>query len=119
MPPQHVIDSVNQQGGTVWLAHPHWNATKITRDVLPLHGFAGIEVQNSICRTHGRGESGIIWDDWMELEDRLYPMLANDDSHGPAQDGKDGYQSWTIKLDDGAGPGTHGGGCLRCAVTRP
>ena len=43
MPPQHVIDEVNRQGGAVFLAHPHWSSINVMRDVLPLTGFAGIE----------------------------------------------------------------------------
>jgi len=94
LPPQMVIDNVNEQGGSVWLAHPHWSSVKIPRDTLPLHGLAGIEVFNTICRRHGRGEGSVMWDDWMELEDQLYPMLANDDAHG--SDADDAYQSWTM-----------------------
>ncbi len=96
MPPQHVIDRVNEQGGSVWLAHPHWSSVKIIRDTLPLSGFAGIEVFNTICRTHGRGESSVIWDDWMELENRLYPALADDDAHSNDYEEKDTYQGWTM-----------------------
>ena len=95
MPPQMVIDSVNDQGGSIWLAHPHWSSVKIIRDTLPLRDLAGIEVFNTICRRFGRGEGNIQWDDWMELEDRLYPMLADDDAHGEV-DGDDVYQSWTM-----------------------
>ena len=96
MAPQHVIDRVNEQGGSVWLAHPHWSSVKIMRDTLPLHGLAGIEVFNTTCRVHGRGESSVIWDDWMELEDRLYPALTDDDSHSFDYEEKDTYQGWTM-----------------------
>jgi hypothetical protein len=96
MPPQHVIDSVNEQGGQVWLAHPHWSSVNILRDAIPLKGFAGIEVFNSTCRFMARGESGVHWDDWMSLEDRIYPCLANDDTHGAPEDNRDTYQSWTM-----------------------
>ena len=95
MPPQHVIDNVNEQGGSIWLAHPHWSSVKIPRDTLPLNGFAGIEVFNTICRKYGRGEGNVHWDDWMEMEDRLYPMLSDDDAHG-TPDGDDTYQGWTM-----------------------
>jgi hypothetical protein len=96
MPPQHVIDKVNEQGGSIWLAHPHWSSVKIIRDTLPLHGLAGIEVFNTICRTYGRGESSVHWDDWMELENRLYPALANDDSHALESQNRDTYRGWTM-----------------------
>ena len=41
-------------------------------------GLAGIEVFNTTCRCAGRGESSIHWDDWMALENRLYPAMANE-----------------------------------------
>ena len=96
MPPQHVIDTCNEQGGQVWLAHPYWSSVNILRDTLPLQGFAGIEVFNSTCRRHGRGESGPHWDDWMAQEDRLYPCLGNDDSHQAPEARHDTYQGWTM-----------------------
>lgn len=96
MPPQHVIDEVRRQGGCVWLAHPFWSSINVIRDVLPLRGFAGVEVFNTTCRCQGRGESSTHWNDWMEQEDRLYPALANDDSHALERDQKDTYQGWTM-----------------------
>ncbi len=96
MPPQHVIDEVRRQGGCVWLAHPFWSSINVMRDVLPLQGFAGVEVFNTTCRCQGRGESSTHWNDWMEQEDRLYPALANDDSHALEKDQKDTYQAWTM-----------------------
>ena len=96
MPPQLVIDEVNEQGGSIWLAHPHWSSVKIMREILPLHGFAGFEVFNSICSAYGRGESAVHWDDWMELENRLYPALANDDCHSRDGERGDAYRGWTM-----------------------
>lgn len=96
MPPQHVIDNVNEQGGQVWLAHPHWSSVNIIRDTLPLRGLTGIEVFNSTCRFMARGEGSVHWDDWMSLEDRVYPCLANDDTHGAPEDNRDTYESWTM-----------------------
>ena len=96
MLPQQVIDRVNEQGGSIWLAHPYWSSVKIMRDTLPLRGLAGIEVFNTLCRTYGRGESSVHWDDWMEMENRLYPALVNDDSHGYDYEEKDTYQGWTM-----------------------
>ena len=95
MPPQHVIDAVNGQGGSVWLAHPHWSSVNIRRDTAPLNGFAGIEVFNTTCRCAGRGESSVHWDDWMELEGRIYPALANDDAHALEETRRDTYGGWT------------------------
>jgi hypothetical protein len=95
MPPQHVVDEVRRQGGSVWLAHPHWSSVNIQRDTMPLRGFAGIEVFNTTCRCAGRGESSVHWDDWMEQENRLYPALANDDAHAVESAQRDTYQGWT------------------------
>ena len=95
MPPQHVIDRVNEQGGSVWLAHPHWSSVNIMRDVLPLKGLAGIEVFNTTCRRAGRGESAVHWDDWMEQTGRLLPALCDDDAHARQEDRHDTYQGWT------------------------
>lgn len=96
MPPQHVIDAVNQQGGLVWLAHPYWSSINVMRDVLPLHGLAGIEIFNTNARRWGRGESGVHWDDWMSQENKLYPAIATDDAHRTGQENLDTYQSWTM-----------------------
>ena len=96
MAPQLVIDAVLEQGGQVWLAHPHWSSVNILRDTVPLRGLSGLEVFNTTCRCAGRGESSVHWDDWMRLEDRLYPALATDDAHAPAADRRDTYQGWTM-----------------------
>ncbi len=96
MPPQHVIDAVRDQGGCTWLAHPYWSSVNILRDTLPLTGMAGVEVFNTTCRCAGRGESGVHWDDWMDLENRLYPALANDDSHALESQNRDTYRGWTM-----------------------
>lgn len=96
MPPQHVINEVRRQGGTVWLAHPHWSSVNIIRDTLPLYGLAGVEVFNTTCRRAGRGESSIHWDDWMDLTDTLLPALGNDDAHAKESDNHDTYEGWTM-----------------------
>lgn len=96
MPPQHVIDAVREQGGSVWLAHPYWSGVNILRDTLPLRGLAGIEVFNATCRAMARGESAVHWDDWLHLTDHLYPAIATDDSHGDEAEEWDTYQGWTM-----------------------
>jgi hypothetical protein len=96
MPPQHVIDAVNEQGGSIWLAHPYWSAVNIIRDILPLRGLAGIEVFNTACRGMARGESNVHWDDWIMMGGKLVPAIANDDAHSnPDEDRVDTYQAWT------------------------
>jgi len=96
MPPQHVIDAVHKQGGSIWLAHPHWSSINIMRDVLPLKGLAGIEVFNTTCRCMGRGESSVHWDDWMELTGQILPGMANDDAHAAESAKRDTYHGWTM-----------------------
>ena len=96
MPPQHVIDEVRRQGGSIWLAHPHWSSVNILRDTLPLHGLVGVEVFNTTCRCAGRGESSVHWDDWMDLLGRPIPALANDDSHALESADRDTYQGWNM-----------------------
>ncbi len=98
MPPQHVIDAVREQEGSIWLAHPYWSSVNILRDTLPLHGLAGVEVFNTTCRCAGRGESSVHWDDWMAMTDRLYPALAVDDAHRHEDDPdrRDTYWGWTM-----------------------
>jgi hypothetical protein len=96
MPPQLVIDTVREQGGNIWLAHPHWSRVNILRDTYPLEGLAGVEVFNSTCRRMGRGESGVHWDDWMMLKGHVMPALCNDDSHAREGDRADTYEGWTM-----------------------
>ncbi|MGA1198215.1 MAG: PHP domain-containing protein [Candidatus Latescibacterota bacterium] len=96
MPPQHVIDAVIKQGGSVWLAHPHWSSVNILRDTLPLNGLAGIEVFNTTCRCMGRGESSVHWDNWMELSGQILPAMANDDAHAAEATKRDTYHGWTM-----------------------
>ena len=105
MPPQHVIDAVRDQGGSTWLAHPYWSSVNILRDTAPLTGLAGVEVFNTTCRCAGRGESGVHWDDWMDMENRLYPALANDDSHARESDNRDTYGGWTMVRVKDRSPG--------------
>jgi len=68
----------------------------ILREIIPLRQLSGLEVFNTICRNYGRGESAVHWDDWMSLEDRLYPALGSDDSHASADEERNTYQSWTM-----------------------
>ena len=96
MSPQHLIDAVRGQGGSVWLAHPYWSGMNVRRDVIQLNGLAGVEVFNTICQRMGRGESGLIWDDWMDLAGHPIPAIANDDCHGNPLRGNDLFQGWTM-----------------------
>ena len=105
MHPQEVIDAVKGQGGSTWLAHPHWSSVIILRDTHPLSGLDGIEVFNTTCRCAARGESSIHWDDWMSLQDRLYPALANDDAHAAEEENRDTFGGWTMARVKSREPG--------------
>jgi len=96
MRPQQVIDEVRNQGGSIWLAHPHWSSVNILRDTLPLNGLSGIEVFNTTCQRAGRGESSVHWDDWMDLLGRPIPALANDDAHALESEKRDTYEAWNM-----------------------
>ena len=96
MPPQHVIDQVKEQGGSIWLAHPYWSSVNIIQDTLPLHGLAGVEVFNTTCQCAGRGESSVHWTDWREKENKLYPAIGSDDSHAADTEERDTYRGWTM-----------------------
>lgn len=104
MQPQDVIDAIREQGGSVWLAHPHWNSINVRRDVLPLSGLSGVEIFNTVCQRMGRGESGQIWDDWLDHSKHLLPAIANDDCHGPRH-GEDRFQGWTMVRSADRTPG--------------
>lgn len=96
MPPQHVIDAVHDQGGSIWLAHPYWSNISVLRDVAPLRGLAGIEIFNTVCERMARGESGSIWDEWMLHAATGVPAIANDDCHNNPIHGDDEFQGWTM-----------------------
>ena len=95
MPPQHVINAVRDQGGSPWLAHPHWSSIIVYRDVLPLKGLAGLEVINTECLGTGRSEGAIHWDDWMWLTGSLKPALGVDDAHGGFEPKEGTCRAWT------------------------
>lgn len=96
MEAQDVIDNVLGQGGLVWGAHPHWSGINALRDYMPLRGISGVEVYNTLCARSGRGESSVIWDDWMTLLGNTVPAVANDDCHSIRDHGKDEFQAWTM-----------------------
>lgn len=96
MEPQDVIDNVLGQGGLVWAAHPYWSGVNAFRDYMPLRGIVGVEVYNTTSARSGRGESSIVWDDWMSLLGNTVPAVANDDCHSSPEHGTDEFQAWTM-----------------------
>jgi len=60
--PQVVIDAVNAAGGLCVLAHPYWLDHTLD-DLLPLTGYAGIEIFNTGCWVEiQKGHSLVHWD---------------------------------------------------------
>jgi hypothetical protein len=96
MHPQEVIEAVRNQGGSPWLAHPHWSSIIISRDVMPLEGLAGVEVVNAESIYSGRSEGAVHWDDWMWLSNSLIPAIGVDDAHGGFGKAEATCGAWTM-----------------------
>ena len=96
MHPQEAIDAVRMQGGSPWLAHPHWSSIIINRDVMPLEGLAGVEVVNAESTYSGRSEGAVHWDDWMWLSNSLIPAIGVDDAHGGFGRAEATCGAWTM-----------------------
>lgn len=87
--PNEVMQKVRELGGEAILCHPYWCGHTII-DLLPLHGYLGVEVFNTTCTGIGRGFSESHWD---ELLDKLgFTLgLAVDDCHGTEHDVHQGW----------------------------
>ncbi len=82
--PSGVIEKIREQGGEAILCHPYWCGHTII-DLMPLHGYIGVEVYNATCVGIGKGVSESHWD---ELLDKIGPTFgfAVDDCHGTEHD---------------------------------
>lgn len=87
--PNEVIERIREQDGEAILCHPYWCGHTIL-DLMPLHGYLGVEVFNTTCTGIGKGFSEPHWDDLM---DKMGPTwgLAVDDCHGTEHDV---FQGW-------------------------
>lgn len=79
--PQEIIDSIREQNGIAFLAHPAWSLNRV-QDVNALSGIVGVEIFNTAsdlpfnCRPY----SGSFVDN-AGVEGTYYNCLATDDSH--------------------------------------
>jgi hypothetical protein len=87
---QTIIDAIRSAGAEVIIAHPYWSGHTVG-DLLPLSGYLGLEVWNTLCELlNGKGHSGIIWDDLLARGRRLL-AVACDDAHWELQDHGHGW----------------------------
>ncbi len=86
-PPPQALPTFGKWCELFWIAHPFWSLLE-PADILPLEGYIGVEVYNTICHYHtGRGCSEMIWDTLL-LHGRKVWGLAVDDIHRENQAGK-------------------------------
>ncbi len=90
MPVQDMIDALNKDGATVFLAHPYWSGLTVN-ETLPLQGLIGMEVYNTSCdRDLGKALSAVHWDDVL-VRGKRWLGLATDDTHWHDDDAGGGY----------------------------
>jgi hypothetical protein len=88
--PQQLIDMINAEDGIAIVAHPAWSL--LTHDdLLNLHGYAGIEVWNTVSEAYGaRGDSS-DYVDILGSKGRRTWAFASDDTHFYKEDLFGGY----------------------------
>lgn len=82
LPPQKIIDAINDAGGLAVLAHPAWSVTNPS-DCLGLKGLCGAEIYNSVSGLPWNGEradSSLYFDVWAS-QGKYFRCMAADDSH--------------------------------------
>ncbi len=82
LPPQRIIDAINEAKGIAILAHPAWSVTNPS-DVVALNGLCGAEIYNSISGLPWNGQrsdSSLYFDIWASQE-KFIRCMAADDSH--------------------------------------
>ncbi len=85
--PQHGIDAIHACGGLAVLAHPSWSLNT-TGFMLELDGVDAVEIWNSVSMppyNAARGDSSMLLDP-VFAHNRLWPVLANDDTHYYGED---------------------------------
>lgn len=88
--PQQIIDLVNGQNGIAIVAHPAWSLLT-HEDLMELHGYAGIEVWNTVSEAYGaRGDSSGYVDVLASKGCRTW-IFASDDTHFYLEDLFGGY----------------------------
>ena len=95
-PPPEALPTINKWCELLWIGHPFWSLVDAA-DLLPVEGYIGVEVYNSICQNEtGRGSSEVVWDMLLAHGRRAWG-LAVDDTHHP----NDAYGGWVmLKAED-------------------
>jgi hypothetical protein len=90
--PQATIEAVNAVGGLALVAHPYWHDHSL-EDLLPLHGYAGIEIFNTGCWLEiQKGHSLVHWDLLLRRGHRVWGFAVDDCHWGYPDYGK----GWVI-----------------------
>lgn len=82
---QKIIDGIAEEGGLVYMAHPHWKKFDYwsADDIMRLNGIDGLEILNG-DRFSGPGNLATdVWDEVLSRGKRIW-AIANDDCHSPA-----------------------------------
>ena len=94
---QEIIDAVKASGGIAVFCHPEW-CRNLTSDIANLHGFAGIEIYNTLCGFNNKhySYSGFHIDQ-LALTGQNHPVFASDDAHYYA--GEEGRSYIMVQAD--------------------
>ncbi len=94
MSAQELIDAIHRAHGMAILAHPAWSLNT-PEMILPLCDVDATEIYNSVSGVHmsRRADSSLIVD-MLAMQDRIYPLLASDDTH--YYDGSDNCVAWSM-----------------------
>ncbi len=96
LPPQQLIDGIRAAGGMAVLAHPGWSLLEHA-SAQALTGYEAMEIYNGVSEFYsGRGYYGDFVDT-LASKGRVYPLLANDDTHFYELDFASG---WTMLQTD-------------------
>lgn len=75
------LPTINKWCELCWIGHPFWSLVD-TADLLPLEGYIGVEVYNTICHyDYGRGCSEIVWDVLLAHGRRVWGLAVDDIHH--------------------------------------
>ena len=99
---EEAIGRVNADGGLAFMGHPYWLGQS-AEHLRGLHGFAGIEVFNSVCDTKiNKGFSNEVWDAYLLNQGQTWGF-ATDDAHWKYNEEGRGWIM--VRTDDFSIPG--------------
>ncbi len=87
---QQTIDALLEAGALPFLAHPYWCGFT-SADLLPLKGYAGIEVYNTECRNIARAFSLQTWDELLNAGRDVNAIAVDDMHHANSL-----FKGWTV-----------------------